>query len=176
MLVKLNQDRVNITRIVKHNLFYVLIFWLISGCQGGVNTTTPILPGGINSNSPEEHPNYSNDGRYLVFASDRRGQRDIFLYDFEQNGLVDLPNLNHGNSSQDQPAISNDGRYIVYLSTERGKTDIFIYDRQTQRSDLLTGNIKGSVRNPTISGDGTKVAFQSSQLGQWKIVLLEINR
>ncbi len=165
-----------ITRIVQHKLFYVLTFWLIAGCQGSVSTTVPILPGGINSNSPEEFPNYSNDGRYLVFASDRRGQRDIFLYDSEQNGLVSLPNLNHGNSSQDQPAISNDGRYIVYLSTERGKTDIFIYDRQTQKSDLLTGNIKGSVRNPTISGDGTKVAFQSSQLGQWKIVLLEINR
>jgi len=167
---------VNITRTAKHNLFYVLVFWLISGCQGSINTSSPILPGGINSNSPEEHPNYSNDGRYLVFASDRRGQRDIFLYDSEQNGLVDLPNLNHGNSSQDQPSISNDGRYIVYLSTERGKTDIFIYDRQTRKSDLLTGNIKGSVRNPTISGDGTKLAFQSSQLGQWKIVLLEINR
>ena len=175
MLVKLNLDRVNITKIVKHNLFYVLTFWLISGCQAGVEKSTPILPGGINSNSPEEYPSYSSDGRYLVFASDRRGQRDIFLYDSEQNGLVSLPNLNHGNSSQDQPAISNDGRYIVYLSTERGKTDIFLYDRQRQRSDLLTGNIKGSVRHPTISGDGTKVAFQSSQLGQWKIVLLEIN-
>ena len=66
-------------------------------------------------------------------------------------------------------------RRIVYVSTERGKTDIFIDDRQQQKSDLLTGNIKGSVRNPTIRGDGKKVAFQSSQLGQWKIVLLEIN-
>ncbi len=175
MLVKLNLEIVNITRIVKHNLFYVLAFWLISGCQGSVKTTTPILPGGINSNSPEEHPSYSGDGRYLVFASDRNGQRDIFLYDVEQNGLVSLPNLNHGNSSQDQPSISNDGRYIVYLSTERGKTDIFIYDRQQQKANLLTGNIKGSVRNPTISGDGQKIAFQSSQLGQWKIVLLEIS-
>ncbi|MEO1692480.1 MAG: biopolymer transporter, partial [Cyanobacteria bacterium J06631_6] len=63
-------------------------------------------------------------------------------------------------------------RYIAYVSTERGKTDIFVYDRQTQRSELLTVNVKGSTKQPTISGDGSQVAFQASQLGIWKIVIV----
>ena len=157
-----------------YNLFLFTISLLaIAGCQNISTVTPPVLPGGINSNFPEESPAYSSDGNYLVFASDRRGHRDLFLYDVGQKQLVSLPNLNHRNSSQDRPAISADGRYIVYVSTERGKTDIFLYDRQTQKSELLSANIKGSVDNPTISGDGRRIAFQASQLGQWKIVLIE---
>jgi Tol biopolymer transport system component len=47
-----------------------------------------------------------------------------------------------------------------------------LYDRDRQRSELLTANVRGSVRQPTISGDGKQVAFQSNQLGQWDIVLV----
>ncbi len=152
-------------------LLQVLISSIITGCA----KTAQLLPGGINSNSTEEYPNYSGDSNYLVFASDRNGQRDIFLYDFTQRQLVSLPNLNRNNSSQDQPSISQDGRYIAYVSTERGKSDIFVYDRQRQRTELISSDIKGSASHPTISGDGSKVAFQASQLGQWKIVLVERN-
>jgi Tol biopolymer transport system component len=154
-------------------LFYLVLSTLLGACQSFSALTPPVLPGGVNSNYPEESPAYSGDGNFLVFASDRHGQRDLFLYDFSQQKLVSLPNLNRGNSSQDRPAISGDGRFIVYVSTERGKTDIFIYDRQTQKAELLTANIKGSVDNPTISGDGRRIAFQASQLGQWKIVLIQ---
>lgn len=135
-------------------------------------TQPEIIPGGINSNSTEEYPAYSSDGRYLAFASDRRGHRDIFLYDLQSKRLVSLPNLNRRDSTQDQPSLSADGRYIAYVSTERGKTDVFVYDRQQQKSELLTVNVKGSNQQPTINGDGSQVAFQASQLGQWKIVIV----
>ncbi|HEY9769664.1 MAG TPA: biopolymer transporter [Coleofasciculaceae cyanobacterium] len=142
------------------------------GCTGNLLTQPEILPGGINSNSTEEYPAYSQNGRYLAFASDRRGQRDLFLYDLESKQLVPLPNLNRRDSAQDQPSLSADGRYVAYVSTERGKTDIFVYDRQQQKSELLTVNLKGSNKQPTINGDGSQVAFQASQLGQWKIVII----
>ena len=145
---------------------------MITACNSSLFVQPEIVPGGINSNFPEEHPDYSSDGQYLAFASDRRGHRDIFLYDLQSKQLISLPNLNRRDSSQDQPALSTDGRYLVYVSTERGKTDIFVYDRQTQKTELLTANIKGSASNPTINGDGSKIAFQASQLGQWKIVVL----
>ncbi|GAB4233331.1 MAG: hypothetical protein Kow0049_16700 [Stanieria sp.] len=147
----------------------------ISGCSGALLITPEILTGGINSNSAEEYPAYSGDGRYLAFASDRNGNRDIFLYDLQQRQLVSLPNLNRRNSSQDQPSLSADGQYLAYVSTERGKTDIFVYNRQTQTTELLSANVRGSVSHPTISGDGSKVAFQTSQSGQWQIVMVNRN-
>ena len=45
-------------------------------------------------------------------------------------------------------------------------------DRSSQKSELLTVNVKGSTKQPTINGDGSQVAFQASQLGQWKIVIV----
>jgi Tol biopolymer transport system component len=154
------------------NLLTCLLLTLINGCNSALLTTPQILTGGINSNSTEEYPAYSSDGRYLAFASDRNGNRDIFLYNLQERHLVSLPNLNHRNSTQDQPSLSKDGRYIAYVSTERGKTDIMVYDRQQQKVELLSANIRGSVRHPTISGDGSKVAFQTSQSGQWQIVMV----
>ena len=150
----------------------IAVVALTSGCRANLLTQPEIIPGGINSNSTEEYPAYSQDGRYLAFASDRRGRRDIFLYDLESKQLVSLPNLNRRDSAQDQPSLSADGRYIAYVSTERGRTDIFVYDRSSQKSELLTVNIKGSTKQPTISGDGSQVAFQASQLGQWKIAIV----
>ena len=150
-----------------------LLLLSLGGCSGSLLTQPEIIPGGINSNSVEEYPAYSQNGRYLAFASDRRGRRDIFIYDLQNKRLVSLPNLNRRDSVQDQPSLSDDGRYIAYVSTERGKSDIFVYDRQKQQSELLTVNVKGSSRQPTISGDGSQVAFQASQLGKWKIVIVD---
>jgi Tol biopolymer transport system component len=160
--------------IGKINLIWLcfLCFAAMSSCSRALLTTPEILTGGVNSNSSEEYPAYSSDGRYLAFASDRNGNRDIFLYDLEKRHLVSLPNLNRRDSTQDQPSLSGDGRYLAYVSSERGKTDIFVYDRQTQTTELLSANVRGSVSHPTISGDGSKVAFQTSQSGQWQIVMV----
>lgn len=155
-------------------LLIILLGLSLTGCLDTQLFNQPqILTGGINSQTPDEHPAYSSDGRYLAFASDRNNNRDIFLYDLQERRLVSIPNLNRRDSRQDQPALSADGRFIAYVSSERGKTDIFVYDRQIQRSRLLTSNIRGSVRHPTITGDGRYVAFESSQLGQWHIAIVD---
>jgi len=61
----------------------------------------------------------------------------------------------------------------VYVSYERGKSDILVYDRQEARSQLLTTENRGSVRHPTITGDGRYVAYETSNLGQWHIALID---
>lgn len=142
-------------------------------CNQAVFIQPQFPSGGINSFAPEEAPAYSADGRFLAFSSDRNGRREIWLFDRQRRSLVSLPNLNQANAMQSEPALSANGRFIVYISTARGKSDVMIYDRDRQRSELLTANVRGSVRNPTISGDGRQIAFQSNQNGQWDILLID---
>lgn len=146
------------------------------GCQQELQLFTAppqVVGGGLNSQTPDQHPAYSSDGRYLAFASDRANSRDIYLFDLRQRRFVNLPNLNRINSSQDQPALSANGRWIAYVSTERGRPDVFVYDRETQRSQLLTLNNRGSVRHPTITGNGRFIAYESARLGQWHIEIYQ---
>ena len=165
-----------IRSLVNRKRLFSLILWaglVLTGCSIAVLINPQLPSGGINSLAPDEYPAYSGDGRYLAFASDRNGRREIFLYDVQQRRLVFLPNLNQPNASQDQPSLSADGRFLAYVSTARGKTDIMVYDRDRQSSELLSANVRGSVAHPSISGDGKRVAFQTNQLGQWHIAIAE---
>lgn len=150
----------------------VLAALLPLGACGSLLYQPQLLTGGINSNFPDLAPSYSADGQYLAFASDRRGQRDIFLFDRAARRLVDLPGLNQRESSQDEPSLSQDGRFLAYLSDQRGRPDIYIYDRQNQRATLMTANVRGLVARPSISGDGRSLIFQTTENGQWHIAEL----
>ncbi|ACK68070.1 WD40 domain protein beta Propeller [Rippkaea orientalis PCC 8801] len=147
----------------------------LGSCQPGTFITPPTLELGsaLNSRSAEEFPRFSYDGRYLVFASDRQGQRGIWLYDRLNNRLLPLPGINQPGTRQDQPDISSDGRYIVYVSEQEGKPDIFLYDRFTFQREQITKNWLGEVRHPTISGNGRLIAFEANRQGQWDLVIYD---
>ncbi|MFM6407325.1 MAG: TolB family protein, partial [Microcystis sp.] len=99
----------------------------LGGCSDAGFVTPPqqLLGNTLNTPSSEDNPRFNYDGRYLVFASDRRGQRTVYLFDRVANRLVPLPGLNQAKTYQDQPDISADGRYIVYVSEQSGKPDIY---------------------------------------------------
>lgn len=152
-----------------------LLGFMLVACQETAFVTPPADPLGSNLNSlhSEKNPRLSDDGRYLVFSSDRQQQRRIFLYDLSQRKLLPLPGLNQPNIFYDQPDISRNGRYLVYTSEQEGKTNVYLYDRQSFQSQNLTRNYVGQVRNPTISGDGRWIAFEGDRTGQWDIEVID---
>lgn len=152
-----------------------VLIWLLAGCTnpGFLVLPTQSFGNSLNSLNNDQVPNFSFDGRYVVFSSDRPGYRAIFLYDLQLRRLLDLPGLNTPGVMQDQPDISGDGRYIVYISEARGKPDLYLYDRVSRQNQLITGNLLGEIRHPSISGDGRFIAFQSNRTGQWNIEIFD---
>jgi len=147
----------------------IAVYVVAIGCEERSYLAPPPQTTALNSYRSEEAPSLSHDGRYLVFTSDRGGQRGIFLYDLRERKAIDLPGLNRANSIQDQPDISADGRYIAYISEERGKPDVFVYDRLAFESEIITENLLGEVRAPAISGNGRFATLAANRQGQWDI-------
>jgi len=130
-------------------------------------------------------PDLSEDGRFLVFASDasdlvRRdtnGVRDIFHYDHLTNQVVRITQAGalgtEADGSSFGPAIDDSGQRVVFASNAtnlatdtNGLLDIYLRDLDagafTRVSlDTLGGDPNGLSRAPAISGDGGTVVFAS---------------
>lgn len=127
----------------------------------------------------------SPDGRFAVFASgatnlvagDTNLWPDIFLRD-RVAGTITRVSVGSGNieanAESASPAVSDDGRFIAFQSLAsnlaagdfNGTWDIFVHDRQTGLTTIVsvanTGAIgNGASTSPSISGDGTLIAFES---------------
>lgn len=114
---------------------------------------------------------YSNN----LAGSDNNGARDIFLWQENTGNVILISKSKAGgsaNSESMEPAISGDGSVIVYSSNAsdispdaNGGVNVFVHDLRSGTTELIskdyeTGKgVTGSV--PSISEDGTKVAFCS---------------
>ncbi len=147
---------------------------LLNGCAGYPSILNyPLDPGGRSLNSFASESNPQISGRYIVFASDRNGSQDIYMFDLLTRNLVDLPGLNSFDTIASHPSVSLDGRYIVFAASRQGRVSILLYDREIRQIRNLTANLQAEVRNPTISADGSRIAFESSANGHWDIVVCD---
>ncbi|TAF09854.1 MAG: Tol biopolymer transporter periplasmic protein [Nostocales cyanobacterium] len=147
---------------------------LLTGCFGYPRILSyPFDSGGRGLNSLASELNPQISGRYLVFATDRRGSQDIYMFDTVTRNLVDLPGLNSFDTIASHPSVTKDGRYIVFTASRQGRSSIFLYDRETRQSRNLTANLQSETRNPTISADGGRIAFEFNNNGQWDILLYD---
>ncbi|KYC39307.1 Tol biopolymer transporter periplasmic protein [Scytonema hofmannii PCC 7110] len=145
---------------------------LLGGCVGYPRLLNyAVDPGGRSLNSLGSELNPQISKRYVVFTTDRRGSQDVYMFDRLTNTLVDLPGLNSFDTIASHPSVAENGRYIVLCANRQGRSGIFLYDRETRQLRNLTSNLQAEVRNPTISADGSRIAFESSVNGQWDILV-----
>ncbi|EAW35876.1 hypothetical protein [Lyngbya sp. PCC 8106] len=145
---------------------------LLTSCVGSPRLIKyPVDTHEMSLNSPAAEFDAQITDRYIVFASDRRGRQDIYLYDRQEQALIDLPGLNRLDMIASAPLISREGQYIAFQGTRGKQSDIYLYNRETRQLRNLTQNLQAEVRNPTMSGEGGMIAFESSVNGQWDILV-----
>lgn len=151
----------------------------------GVTSLVSVSSAGVQGNGPSTRPDFSNDGRYVVFASsasnlvtgDVNGVKDIFVRDL-QLGTTELVSKSTSGEIADDlcsvPRISGDGRYVTFRSIagnlvagdSNNAEDVFLHDRQTGVTTILSRSTAGNQGNghssrPAISADGQVTVFQS---------------
>src|SRR5262249_32205128 len=121
-----------------------------------------------------DRPSVSVDGGRIAFQSTANltgsnvdGNTEIFVYDVASAALTQITNSTTDHNQL--PSISADGGRIAFQSTANltgantdGSEEIFLYDADTANLTQITNATAGFSQSPSISGDGTRIAFSST--------------
>jgi hypothetical protein len=157
----------------------------------GLVTRVSVASDGTQGNQMSALGTISSDGTYVAFqsyatnlvANDTNNKMDIFVHSLS-SGETTRVSVDSGEAQANHnsltPSISFDGRHVAFASyasnlvtgDTNSMPDIFVRDcvaGTTERVSLTdqggqTTGVSCLNQNPSITGDGTKVAFESNSL------------
>ncbi|QQS48033.1 MAG: serine/threonine-protein kinase [Acidobacteriota bacterium] len=138
--------------------------WRIPGPYSDATDSSPVKL--IASTRDDVSPQFSPDGKRIVFVSDRTGSREIWVCDNDGQDAVQLTNFGGGHTGT--PRWSPDGNMIAFDSRPDGQSDIFLISPEGGRPQRLTTENTDDVL-PSWSSDGQWVYFASNRGGNWQI-------
>jgi serine/threonine protein kinase/Tol biopolymer transport system component len=101
----------------------------------------------------DQQPTVSDDGRYVVFQSNRSGSRNLWRMDADGSNLKQLTDGKYVDAS---PVFSPDGRLVVFMSDRSGTSTVWQVAIEGGTPAQLT---KHPGEYPSISPDGKLVAY-----------------
>jgi Tol biopolymer transport system component len=120
----------------------------------------------ISATRSNRNPQFSPDGKRIVFVSDRSGTNEIWTCDKEGKESTALTSLHAGMTGT--PSWSPDGRQIAFETNSSGHFQVMIVDAQGGWPRLLTTNPPDSAA-PSWSRDGEWIYFRSMYGGRGQI-------
>jgi Tol biopolymer transport system component len=131
--------------------------------DGAAVHTAPLLT----SHRREESPQYSPDGRRIVFVSNRSGYHELWLADADGGRATQLTHFESA-SVLGSPRWSPDGREIVFDARVDGQPEIYSVRVAGGPPRRLTYDPALDV-TPCFSSDGRWIYFASDRSGQRRV-------
>lgn len=134
----------------------------ISNHKARVNSPTKL----ISSTLPDYSPDFSPDGKKIVFGSNRSGSTEIWLADNDGSNPLQL--TSNGGPTTFSPRFSSDNRRIVFDSRPEGNADIFIINTEGASPRRLTTENSEDIL-PNWSRNGQWIYYCSNRSGEQQI-------
>jgi Tol biopolymer transport system component len=123
----------------------------------------------IFSSRTDSSPQYSPDGRAVVFQSDRQGTMEIWISQADGSRPYQLTNFGRGHTGT--PRWSPDGKKVAFDASVSGQFQVYVVDAEGGEPRRLT-QFRALAAIPSWSQDGQWIYFTSPQSGRdevWKI-------
>jgi len=117
----------------------------------------------------DRHPEWSPDGRQLLFSSDRHGDDDIYLINSDGSGLKQLTLMR---ANDYWPHWSPDGSRIAFTSDRDGNSEIYVMNADGTNQTRLTNNAADDY-DPDWSPDGKRLVFVSARAGHHHLYIMD---
>ena len=104
----------------------------------------------------EKRPNFSPDGKWIIYSADYYGNLDLYVIPFE-GGIPRRLTYSAGNDLAS--SFSQDGKYVYFYSYLESRFDIFRIPFTGGTPVRIVHSTRDSVYAPSISSDGKKMAF-----------------
>jgi len=118
----------------------------------------------IASSQMDQGPQFSSDGKKIVFASSRSGANEIWICDADGSNLLKLTSF----ADAGTPRWSADGRHVVFDHVLEGQSDIGVVSVEGGSPRRLTAEKSNDVV-PSWSRDGRWIYFASNRTGTWQV-------
>jgi Tol biopolymer transport system component len=122
----------------------------------------------ISSSRREDTPNFSPDGKRVVFDSNRSGHWEIWVCDSDGQNSVQLTSF-RGPYTTGTARWSPDGASIAFDARPEGRSDVFVIHAESRAQRKLTA--EGHNIAPSWSRDGQWIYFGSDRGGdgEWQV-------
>lgn len=117
-------------------------------------------------------PDWSLDGRKIVFSSDRDGDSEVYVMNVDGSGLAQLTK----NSGYDgRPKWSPDGSQLAFETDRDGDWDIYIMNADGSNPRAVTVNAKSSDWMESWSPDGQWLVYASNSDGDDDLFIIRLD-
>ncbi len=114
-------------------------------------------------------PDWSPDGKFLLFSAFVRSYPDLFIANLLNGNVVTLVRSNYQDIGG---RFSPDGKYVAFSSTRSGNSEIYRVDRNGKNLVRLTYSPYIDV-SPAWSPDGKQIVFVSNRAGNPHLYIMD---